>query len=232
MTATQIASAALRNSVARHAQLSRLQPMREIARDKVRDIRAMQDGAKANRKDFDTMQKLKWVPGFFPTPKPVIDRMLMLADVRAGMSVLEPSAGKGNIAKALLSFGVRPFCVEVVPALAEHLRTIEGLDVVCRDFLELEPEPFDRVVMNPPFESRADRAHVLHAFEFLKNGGRLVAVVSNTAGIALTEWANERGGFVEPLPDDAFATSERPTSVRTSLVVAYNDGVATSICTV
>ena len=37
------------------------------------------------------------IPGFFPTPKPLISRMLEIADIKPGDTVLEPSAGKGDI---------------------------------------------------------------------------------------------------------------------------------------
>jgi phospholipid N-methyltransferase len=37
------------------------------------------------------------LPGFFPTPRPVISRMLELAEIKDGDRVLEPSAGKGDI---------------------------------------------------------------------------------------------------------------------------------------
>ncbi len=37
------------------------------------------------------------IPGFFPTPRPIISRMLELAGIQPGERVLEPSAGKGDI---------------------------------------------------------------------------------------------------------------------------------------
>lgn len=41
------------------------------------------------------------LPGFFPTPFPVAERLLDLAAVAPGMSVLEPSAGTGTLADAI-----------------------------------------------------------------------------------------------------------------------------------
>ncbi len=38
--------------------------------------------------------------------------------------------------------------------------------------------PFDRIVMNPPFDQRQDVRHVAHAFSLLAPGGRLVAVMA------------------------------------------------------
>ena len=45
------------------------------------------------------------------------------------------------------------------------------------NFLDHEGE-YDRIVMNPPFEAGQDIDHVRHAFQFLKDGGRLVSIMS------------------------------------------------------
>ena len=41
------------------------------------------------------------IPGYFQTPKALIDRMLCCAEIEPGMQVLEPSAGAGAIADAI-----------------------------------------------------------------------------------------------------------------------------------
>lgn len=43
---------------------------------------------------------------FYPTPQPLIEEMLQEADIQ-GKTVLEPSAGNGDIVKALLAAGAR-----------------------------------------------------------------------------------------------------------------------------
>jgi 16S rRNA G1207 methylase RsmC len=51
------------------------------------------------------------------------------------------------------------------------------IDATCQDFLTVSPPgTFDAVIMNPPFKDGADIKHILHAREFLKPGGRLVAI--------------------------------------------------------
>ena len=45
---------------------------------------------------------------FFPTPKSVASDMVQKADIQPGMTVLEPSAGNGNIADAIKGTGVNP----------------------------------------------------------------------------------------------------------------------------
>jgi hypothetical protein len=39
------------------------------------------------------------IPGFFPPPPKVIELMLAEAELRPGMTVLEPEAGIGSIAR-------------------------------------------------------------------------------------------------------------------------------------
>ena len=53
--------------------------------------------------------------------------------------------------------------------------------VINRDFLTMKPGDIpqvDKIIMNPPFDRGGDCDHVRHAFQFLKPGGVLVAVMS------------------------------------------------------
>lgn len=161
---------------------------------------------------------------FFPTPLDIVRKLLDAAVVHTGMVCLEPSAGKGAIAGALLSAGATVKCVELMPANAQHLRGL-GYDVAEVDFLSAEPNPvYDRVVMNPPFAKQADIKHVVHALSFLKPDGLLVAIMS--AGVTFRSdkrtvdfraLVEERGGYIEALPDGAF--KESGTMVNTVMVV-------------
>lgn len=119
----------------------------------------------------------------FPTPAAIVERMMELADIRPGMTVLEPSAGTGNILRAIPC--VRPAgavaAVEIVPALACAPAIVDHADTVHNgDFLALDSHYFgclfDRIVMNPPFSGGVDIAHILHAVKFLAPGGRIVAL--------------------------------------------------------
>lgn len=230
-----IADIAARNRANRIAQLERLRPVYHNAKQAEQVIRQAREGAKDVRAGLELMTKLKHVPGFFPTPPAIVQQMIEASGICPGDAILEPSAGKGNIALAVREWGKREAaiggdmvsvrCIEKVFQLAEHLRKIGFDDTMCADFLECWRDPrtreqFDRVLMNPPFEHRQDVKHVQHAHQFLKPGGRLVAIVSSTSGAILEPWACDRGGYVEPLEAGAFKTSERPTGVSCSLVVA------------
>ena len=161
--------------------------------------------------------------GQFDTPDVLAERAFSLADVRPGMSVLEPSAGVGNIAKAARQFGGMLTCWEIDQKRAIKLEGIaHSLNV--GDFLAADPSPvFDRVVMNPPFARQADIDHVLHAFKFLRTGGRLVAIMSasvmfrvNSKTVAFRDFVAAQGGTIEKLPEGAF--KESGTGVSTCLV--------------
>lgn len=167
---------------------------------------------------------------FFPTPPAVVSRIVEQADIGDGMRVLEPSAGKGDIAEAIRDSaeGVTVEAAEVSGPLREILEA-KGFDLIGHDFMELQPTPqYDRVVMNPPFLNDNGAAHVRHAFKMLKPGGRLVAVMgTGSRGKAEFEaWLDEVGGIAEPLPEGSFKSSFRPTGVATQVVVIDKAGVA------
>lgn len=171
-------------------------------------------------------------PQLYPTPADLAARMVELADIRMGSRVLEPSAGTGALLRALpgvLPWGacrqtwVEVFAIEISPEVTKALRG-ENLahTVRCADFLEItvtELGQFDCVLMNPPFSGASDIAHIQHARQFLKLGGRLVAICANgpRQQAILQPLAEESGGFYEPLPADTF--KEAGTSVNTALLM-------------
>lgn len=126
--------------------------------------------------------------GAFMTSESVAAKVINLADIKSGQRVLEPSAGKAALASQARDAGAIVTCVEIQPGFAHELRVVHGFgDVVEADFLTLDParfEPFDRIVMNPPFDRGRDCDHVRHAYSFLKPGGILVAIMSARAEFA------------------------------------------------
>ncbi|MEV7870184.1 class I SAM-dependent methyltransferase [Streptomyces sp. NPDC088124] len=160
---------------------------------------------------------------YFPTPAPIVDRLIALAALEPGMTVLEPSAGSGAIATAAAR-GAIVDCIERDPGYATVLSDTHVVRrVLVADFLTVSVEPrFDRVLMNPPFTRGTDMAHVVHALRFLKPNGLLVSVMSWTvteqteSTTAFRKLVEQRGGRVEALPARAFARAG--TTVDTVLV--------------
>ncbi len=172
----------------------------------------------------------KDLPGFFPTPRPVIDEMLDLAGIDETHRILEPSCGKGDILDAIRREHPDADLVGLEQNLTlQGVLTAKGYGEIVQygDFLEHQGA-YDRIVMNPPFESGCDIDHVRHAYGLLARGGRLVSVVcegpffrSDQKSVAFREWLDEREADVEQLPEDAFQGVDafRQTSVKTRLIV-------------
>lgn len=167
---------------------------------------------------------------FFPSPPPVVSRLMELAGVQRGMRVLEPSAGKGAIAYACADAGAEVDCYELMEANFVSLEGDSMLGSVWHmDFLEQAPEAiYDRVVMNPPFAKQADIKHVLHALRFLKPGGLLVSVMSASVAFRdnkmtkdFRDLVRERAGDIEELPEGSFKASG--TMVRSVIVTIPHD---------
>lgn len=165
------------------------------------------------------------IEGYFPTPEAVRAVMFDHAELKAGLKVLEPSAGGGAIADDLRSAGCVVDCCEVSPSLREILQAKDH-NIVDHNFLNLvEFGTYDRVIMNPPFEKGQDIDHVMHAFKMLKPGGVLVSVMgagvefnSNKKFTAFREWLSDNGGHLEKLQANSFKTGDRSTGVNTVLI--------------
>ncbi len=172
----------------------------------------------------------KELPGFYPTPRPIILQMLDLADIQGDDRVLEPSAGMGDILDAIRQRhpDVDLKAIERNHTLADVLAA-KGYSELTTfgDFLEHQC-PCDKIVMNPPFDRQgADIDHVRHAYELLSVGGRLVSVMckgpffrSDTKSREFREWLNGLDHDVEELPEGAFQGIDafRQTGVQTCLV--------------
>ncbi len=166
------------------------------------------------------------IDGFFPTPKNIVEKMLDEADIKKGETVLEPSAGKGNIADEIRTqYPDNALEVaEIDDSLAELLKE-KGHSVVGDDFLATNKK-YDKIIMNPPFEKLQNIDHVKHAYDMLNPGGRLVAIMSESPFFnsakkaeAFRKWLEDVGGVSEKLPENSFKNSERSTGVNTRLVV-------------
>jgi len=115
--------------------------------------------------------------GYFPTPPGLAAHLVEMAEIEPGMEVLEPSAGEGNIAELLAQTGCYLSVIELLPENRQALIN-KGYNLIGDDFLKFSGRTFDRIVMNPPFSSQQDIDHVLHAFDLLDPGGRVVAIMA------------------------------------------------------
>lgn len=152
---------------------------------------------------------------FYPTPKELADKMVnSIKDWGEINTVLEPSAGTGNILKALaikekntyMRFDVD--CIEIQPELRAILKEKFSREnyyelsseekqqlfeqeptIVGDDFLKFDTfKHYDLIIMNPPFNSGA--THLLKALEMQKNGGTIVCLLN--AETIKNPYSNER----------------------------------------
>lgn len=171
----------------------------------------------AMRESLRTGVQIVTASQLFPTPPALVERMIEMAGMPNRLeqvSVLEPSAGTGNIVNKIWSHA-KLTAVEINPTLAESLRVkYPHVDVRCADFLACNGNlgHFDCILMNPPFENGADIKHITHALTMLKPTGRLIAICAD--GPRQNEALKPIASHWEELPEGTFAG----TGVRTVLL--------------
>lgn len=131
---------------------------------------------------------LKDIHGFVPTPLEVADLLVSVAQIGKSHTVLEPSAGTGNLMDAVLRVSPQStlFYCEINCFLLDILhQKYDGqsnIHFAGRDCLELDTSKrFDRIIMNPAFEGGQDVAQVLHLYELLKRKGFLISILGDGA---------------------------------------------------
>ena len=162
---------------------------------------------------------------FYSTPRYLAHRMAMLIPVTA-KSVLEPSAGKGSLIKAVKDriSGSVHYC-EIDEERNKMIKTTLHAHKVGGDFLKMESDrAFDGVIMNPPFNRAED--HFLKAYDHLQEGGKMVCLVSKETlegkskkEVLMMDIINKHHGEVD-LIQGAFA-QKRPECSKKSQVSCY-----------
>ena len=160
---------------------------------------------------------------FYPTPPEVIDLMFSGIDIE-GRTILEPSAGKGDIIDKLHEAGAKAvLSCEINDNLAEIIKTKSQF--LTPDFLSLTSERISHinaVIMNPPFNKGAE--HILHAFNIAPAGCDIIALcnletVKNPYSMQRKELVaiiQENGNFTDI--GAVFQGAERSTGVNTALI--------------
>jgi protein-L-isoaspartate O-methyltransferase len=164
------------------------------------------------------------ISGYYNTPSPLAAHMVELAQVKPGEKILEPSAGKGDIASQIAAVGAIPHCIEIYSNLRQILQ-LKGFPVVAEDVMEYREQIYSKIVMNPPFQHQIE--HVQHCFDnLLKPEGVLVTIMSESIQFRsdkkhaqFREWLSNKCVVNEPLPDDTFLKSDQPTRVKTRLLM-------------
>jgi hypothetical protein len=169
----------------------------------------------------------------FFTPPSLAAEMVALAELHSDCHVLEPSAGSGRLIDAAWDKAGFFTMVEKDAALAKGLldrfRGCHGIGIWTADFLEWRAVarcPVDRVLMNPPFSNGQDVEHVRRAFEFLRPGGKLVAIMSphpffaqDRRSVEFRQWLQDLSGGFRDIPAGTF--KESGTAVAAKLISVW-----------
>ncbi len=189
---------------------------------------------------------------FYPTPKSLINKMLLGIDFKEIKTVLEPSAGKGNIIEEIKDRLKRSqgyynrevnFDIDTIE-IDENLRHIlkgKNYRIVHDDFLTYNTfKKYDIIIMNPPFSN--GEKHLLKAIDMQKNGGKIVCLLN--AETLKNPYSNTRKDLINKLMEcnadveyieNAFTEAERKTNVEIALVKIdipkpeYNSTIITTL---
>lgn len=174
------------------------------------------------------MNVFKENPDFYPTPQAVIEQMLLGENI-IGKTVLEPSAGKGNIVDHLKLNGAgNVIACENDPNIRKLLNG--KCEIIAEDFLTVTSDMVshvDYIIMNPPFSQGAK--HILHAWEIAPAGCVIIALSNSSV---FETWRTESRTLRETVQlygnseylGNVFKNSERTTDVSVSLIKLYKEG--------
>jgi len=151
----------------------------------------------------------------FYTPQWLVEKIVSLADVK-GKTVLEPSCGDGRVMRECVKQGAREVTgVDILP------ENCDGLNVVKADFLKVSPDnQVDVAIMNPPFCKRQWISHLIHAYDFVKMGGKVVCITPNSlTDKKFVNFISDKKWEFESVPERVF--KESGTNISTNIVTLW-----------
>ena len=215
-----------------------------------RDVEALQDDTPDDHSRRTALDVVSMTSGerarktFYPTPEKLAEKLLGGIKWELVESILEPSAGKGDLARYVAG---RLFyqhhhwpahdehdwhnaihdadidCIEIDAALRDTLEG-GGFRVVHDDFLTYETQKrYHLIVMNPPFDEGAE--HLLKALELSERGGMVYCILN--AETLRNPYTQRRADLVKKLQaygaeieyaTGAFQDAERKNDVEVALV--------------
>jgi len=171
---------------------------------------------------------------FYPTPDKLIQKMWSkVNNKREITTILEPSAGKGNIVDYISDteryYGYKVSCIEIEENL-KYILQGKGHKVIDSDFLDYSGlDCFDLIIGNPPFDN-GDK-HLLKAIDILHSGQIVFLLNAETiknpytvTRELLVRKLEELNADIEYI-DNAFVDAERKTNVSVALIhIEKKDG--------
>lgn len=115
---------------------------------------------------------------FYPTPRSFLEKITEGIDWRKVDTVLEPSAGKGDITDYILEKN-EDIDIDVIELEPERQRILKakGYRLIHDDFLTFHSfKKYDLLIMNPPFNHGA--SHLRKALEIQSAGGSILCLLN------------------------------------------------------
>lgn len=163
-------------------------------------------------------------PDLYPTPVNVIETMTLGLDLN-GKTVLEPSAGLGDIVDFCAGSGASVLACEIVPELREVLNS-KDCKIIADDFSKVTKDQvshIDYIIMNPPFSQ--DTRHILHAWDIAPEGCTVISLCNfNTLVLDNSHWRKTLHATIKDYGKttelgNVFSDAERQTNVNVGMVV-------------
>lgn len=176
---------------------------------------------------------------FYPTPETLIEKMLEGVDLHMINSVLEPSAGKGDLVEGLCKIceretysrwgGKHELDIDCIELQSELQMILKGKKyrVVHNDFLTYNTfKRYDLILSNPPFSQGAK--HLLKMLDMQENGGGVICLLNaetlknpyTAERKVLLQRLNELQADIQYM-DGAFLSAERKTDVEVAIVKVF-----------
>lgn len=154
---------------------------------------------------------------FFETPEIIAKKLISLANIKPGETVLEPSAGRGAIWK-FIGYPVCD-CIEINKENQLYANEID-MPLIGNDFFDFH-DKYDVIIANPPFTRQQDIDHIIHMIELAKRCVVSVASSSvifrtNKKTVKFRKLIDSFDGEIIPLPEKSFKKSG--TNVNTCIV--------------
>lgn len=162
---------------------------------------------------------------YFATPDGIADiAVSKFSSLTADMKILEPSAGRGALVKAVRRRCPDAVvdCFELMPENVPFLQQVEGANIIGEDFCKCEGK-WQRIIANPPFSGNQDIDHVYMMYDHLQIGGEMSVITSQHWKWSVEnkcqyfrKWLEDNNADVTDFGEGEFKDSG--TTVRTSLI--------------